>query len=196
MSQAKPSAQAGTAVVANSASEASGGEPSNGEPALKRRRVDSIESDQDKYALNESGNPHPQKESAPGDPEAGTNGDRICLVMVGLPARGKTYSANKISHYLKFFHGKLSRWRFRCTLSVSGRRRPKLTGRLARCATKRLSCRSFQQRPISAQTLRCYAGALLLRPKQSRGPEGKSGLVTNSTCRRLVQLSHPSFPLI
>eukprot|EP00472_Partenskyella_glossopodia_P012854 CAMPEP_0197517124 /NCGR_PEP_ID=MMETSP1318-20131121/2092_1 /TAXON_ID=552666 /ORGANISM="Partenskyella glossopodia, Strain RCC365" /LENGTH=510 /DNA_ID=CAMNT_0043066427 /DNA_START=280 /DNA_END=1812 /DNA_ORIENTATION=+ len=33
-----------------------------------------------------------------------TNGDRFVLVMVGLPARGKTYIANKIKRYFEFFH--------------------------------------------------------------------------------------------
>lgn len=35
----------------------------------------------------------------------GTNGDRVVLVMVGLPARGKTYIARKVARYLTFFHG-------------------------------------------------------------------------------------------
>ena len=105
MSKSAPPAAA--AAAAASAAAAGAGASADDQPALKRRRVDSIESDQDRYQLDASGNPHPQKQSAPGDPEAGTNGDRICLVMVGLPARGKTYIANKISHYLKFFHGEL-----------------------------------------------------------------------------------------
>ena len=41
----------------------------------------------------------------PADSEAGTNGDRIVIVMVGLPARGKTYIARKVARYLSFFHG-------------------------------------------------------------------------------------------
>ena len=36
---------------------------------------------------------------------SGTNGDRVVIVMVGLPARGKTYIARKIARYLSFFHG-------------------------------------------------------------------------------------------
>lgn len=35
----------------------------------------------------------------------GTHGDRVVLVMVGLPARGKTYIARKVARYLTFFHG-------------------------------------------------------------------------------------------
>jgi len=33
-----------------------------------------------------------------------TNGDKFVFVMVGLPARGKTYIAHKIKHYFQFFH--------------------------------------------------------------------------------------------
>jgi hypothetical protein len=36
---------------------------------------------------------------------AGTVGDRIVLVMVGLPARGKTFISRKEAAYLSFFHG-------------------------------------------------------------------------------------------
>ncbi len=50
-------------------------------------------------------NPLPQLESAPQDAAQGTNGDRYVLAMVGLPARGKTYLANRIARYLKFFRG-------------------------------------------------------------------------------------------
>ena len=33
------------------------------------------------------------------------NGDRLIIVMVGLPARGKTFLARRICQYLSFFHG-------------------------------------------------------------------------------------------
>jgi len=33
-----------------------------------------------------------------------TNGDKFALIMVGLPARGKTFIAHKIKHYFDFFH--------------------------------------------------------------------------------------------
>lgn len=50
-------------------------------------------------------NPNPQLRSAPQDATQGTAGDRLVLVMVGLPARGKTYIANRVARYLRFFHG-------------------------------------------------------------------------------------------
>eukprot|EP00937_MAST-01D_sp_MAST-1D-sp2_P000118 g118.t1 len=50
-------------------------------------------------------NPKPQPACAPATPSAGTNGDRVVIVMVGLPARGKTYIARKIARYLEFFKG-------------------------------------------------------------------------------------------
>jgi hypothetical protein len=52
-----------------------------------------------------SENPQPQIAQAPNPTESGTNGDKLVVVMVGLPARGKTYIARKIAHYFRFFHG-------------------------------------------------------------------------------------------
>eukprot|EP00298_Acanthocystis_sp_HF-20_P016294 c21445_g1_i2.p1 GENE.c21445_g1_i2~~c21445_g1_i2.p1 ORF type:complete len:470 (+),score=103.24 c21445_g1_i2:40-1449(+) len=56
-------------------------------------------------------NPSPQTPGTPGvNPmvesfNQGTQGDRLILVMVGLPARGKTYVAKRVERYLTFFHG-------------------------------------------------------------------------------------------
>jgi 6-phosphofructo-2-kinase/fructose-2,6-biphosphatase 2 len=38
------------------------------------------------------------------DSIAGTNGDKYVIVMVGLPARGKTYIGRRLARYLEFFH--------------------------------------------------------------------------------------------
>ena len=50
-------------------------------------------------------NPQPQQSSAPNPTSSGTNGDKMVIVMVGLPARGKTYVARKLAHYFRFFQG-------------------------------------------------------------------------------------------
>ena len=69
-----------------------------------RESVASLESpspDQDGFSEY---NPQPQDDRLVKTP-MGTNGDRVVLVMVGLPARGKTYIARKVQRYLSFFHG-------------------------------------------------------------------------------------------
>lgn len=61
-----------------------------------------------KEAFQSSGgkhNPKPQEKLPPRDAEHGTQGDKIVIALVGLPARGKTYIANKVKRYLNFFHG-------------------------------------------------------------------------------------------
>jgi len=45
-------------------------------------------------------NPAPHHKKEP----FATNGDKFVFVMVGLPARGKTYISHKIKHYFQFFH--------------------------------------------------------------------------------------------
>eukprot|EP00944_MAST-04C_sp_MAST-4C-sp1_P011085 g11085.t1 len=60
---------------------------------------------QDKWSTRKDFNPKPQVRSAPQGSENGTAGDKLVLVMVGLPARGKTYIARRIGRYLRFFHG-------------------------------------------------------------------------------------------
>ena len=50
-------------------------------------------------------NTRPQRNAAPADAEAGTNGDNIVIVMVGLPARGKTFIGRRVVRYPRFFHG-------------------------------------------------------------------------------------------
>jgi len=64
--------------------------PSAALDAAKRPRLDT----------NSFNNPTPQVEAAPHATLAGTNGDRLVLVMVGLPARGKTYIARRVCQYL------------------------------------------------------------------------------------------------
>ena len=49
-------------------------------------------------------NPRPQVEVSDSS-KLGTHGDRIVIVMVGLPGRGKTFIGRKLAHYVSFFHG-------------------------------------------------------------------------------------------
>tara|TARA_B110000208_G_C11787244_1_gene436048 strand:- start:1707 stop:3095 length:1389 start_codon:yes stop_codon:yes gene_type:complete len=46
-------------------------------------------------------NPAPHKQTVP---RALSSCDKLVLVMVGLPGRGKTFLANKLERYCKFFH--------------------------------------------------------------------------------------------
>lgn len=48
-------------------------------------------------------NPTPQ--NIPPPIEHGTIGEKHVIVMVGLPARGKTHMARRLARYLNFFHG-------------------------------------------------------------------------------------------
>lgn len=57
---------------------------------------------------NSVDNPTPQKPVIV-DATAGTNGDKVVLVMVGLPGTGKTHIARRVARYLEYFHGARTR---------------------------------------------------------------------------------------
>ena len=50
-------------------------------------------------------NPTPQTIPPPIYGDQGNIGEKHVLVMVGLPARGKTHMAKRLCQYLRFFHG-------------------------------------------------------------------------------------------
>ena len=50
-------------------------------------------------------NPTPQSIPPPKYGDQGIIGEKHVLVMVGLPARGKTHMAKRLCQYLRFFHG-------------------------------------------------------------------------------------------
>ena len=50
-------------------------------------------------------NPMPQSVPPPIYGDQGNIGEKHVLVMVGLPARGKTHMAKRLCQYLRFFHG-------------------------------------------------------------------------------------------
>ena len=73
-------------------------------PMKKRQRSDSEEAYVTAKEL-EIKNPMPQLNVPPSYTTKGTNGDRIVIVMVGLPARGKTYMVGlKKSLKRRFFN--------------------------------------------------------------------------------------------
>ena len=65
-------------------------------PMKKRPRSDSEEAYVSREELDIK-NPMPQLNVPPSYTTKGTNGDRIVIVMVGLPARGKTYMVRAAS---------------------------------------------------------------------------------------------------
>lgn len=50
-------------------------------------------------------NPLPTKLPPPISPLAGNNGERLVICVIGLPYRGKTFTATRLQRYLNFFHG-------------------------------------------------------------------------------------------
>ena len=55
--------------------------------------------------LDADANPTPQSIPPPVFGDQGNIGEKHVLVMVGLPARGKTHMAKRLCQYLRFFHG-------------------------------------------------------------------------------------------
>ena len=57
------------------------------------------------FVLDAESNPTPQSIPPPVFGDQGNIGEKHVLVMVGLPARGKTHMAKRLCQYLRFFHG-------------------------------------------------------------------------------------------
>ena len=66
----------------------------------------------------------------------GTNGDKLIIVMVGLPASGKSFISNKLCRYLSFFHGAT------CTVFNNGEYRREYFRKLAEDAKEEASTRA------------------------------------------------------
>lgn len=101
-------------------------------------------------------------------------GEKHVLAMVGLPARGKSYMAQKLSHYLSFFHGavvkvSVARGWHECLARHSARA---LSRALRACVPRVLTplgrWPGLQSRRLSAQTVRPRGAGELLQPGQPR----------------------------
>ena len=69
------------------------------------KSADRMQRNTSSFVLDAEANPTPQSVVPPVFGDLGNIGEKHVLVMVGLPARGKTHMAKRLSQYLRFFHG-------------------------------------------------------------------------------------------
>ena len=132
---------------------------------------------QDKWSSREDFNPKPQVRSAPQDAEVGTAGDKLVLVMVGLPARGKTYIARRVARYLQFFHGAPTK-----AFNVGNYRREISGAKVGSSFFSNKNAKSLAERQKAAE----YAMRDLKQWLQEKNDKGRVGIfdATNTTKER------------
>ena len=132
---------------------------------------------QDKWSSREDFNPKPHVRSAPQDAEVGTAGDKLVLVMVGLPARGKTYIARRVARYLHFFHGAPTK-----VFNVGNYRREISGAKVGSSFFSNKNAKSLAERQKAAE----YAMRDLKQWLQEKNDKGRVGIfdATNTTKER------------
>lgn len=132
---------------------------------------------QDKWSSREDFNPKPHLRSAPQDAEVGTAGDKLVLVMVGLPARGKTYIARRVARYLHFFHGAPTK-----VFNVGNYRREISGAKVGSSFFSNKNAKSLAERQKAAE----YAMRDLKQWLQEKNDKGRVGIfdATNTTKKR------------
>ena len=84
--------------------------PSSSRPSSRpnsggARSAERLQRNTSSFVLDAESNPTPQSIPPPVFGDQGNIGEKHVLVMVGLPARGKTHMAKRLCQYLRFFHG-------------------------------------------------------------------------------------------
>jgi len=132
---------------------------------------------QDQWSSRKDFNPKPQVRSAPQDAEVGTAGDKLVLVMVGLPARGKTYIARRVARYLQFFHGAPTK-----VFNVGNYRREISGAKVGSSFFSNKNAKSLAERQKAAE----YAMRDLKQWLQEKNDKGRVGIfdATNTTKER------------
>ena len=87
------------------ASGGSGSKPGSRPGSGGARSAERMQRNTSSFVLDAEANPTPQSVAPPVFGDLGNIGEKHVLVMVGLPARGKTHMAKRLSQYLRFFHG-------------------------------------------------------------------------------------------
>ena len=83
----------------------SGSKPGSRPGSGGAKSADRMQRNTSSFVLDAEANPTPQSVAPPVFGDLGNIGEKHVLVMVGLPARGKTHMAKRLSQYLRFFHG-------------------------------------------------------------------------------------------